>query len=525
VERLEDRLAPANFVVNSTLDAIDLVPGDGQITTALGGNVRTLRAAIMEANALVGPDTILLKPGVYHLTRQGADEDGGASGDLDITDDLTILGTGVGVGPRIIDGGGLDRVFHIRDLAPGAGAPKTDVTLSEITLRDGHLPSGDGGGILMAGAGTLDLVNCTLTNNKANNGGGLYNQGAAIVTILASTLSGNQALFQGGGLWNSSGTLQVANSTVSGNMVTGTEAGAAGGGIFQGPADGLTALLNATVFDNTAPKGNGLAQTATGTVRLANTIVAHTITATPVADLDGTFVSLGSNLISDATGSTGITPVMNGDQAGDAATPIDAKLGALADNGGPTLTHALLTGSPALNAGNNNLAIALLADQRGFGFQRIVGPSSDIGAFEDQGPRADLVIKVKANPVAVRQGQKVRYEIRVTNRGPDSATGIVVTQELPVGMLFVSVMSSQGSSTLTGDRLLTNLGALANGATATITLTVRLNRLGLFRHSVAVDANEADPLPANNKALAASFAGQTNIISDEVLAALLREAR
>src|SRR5262249_34310098 len=90
-----------------------------------------------------------------------------------------------------------------------------------------------------------------------------------------------------------------------------------------------------------------------------------------------------NNLIGDGTGMTGLVNGVNGNQVGTAANPIDPRLGPLADNGGPTLTHALLPGSPAIDAGNN--AYATDFDQRGPGFPRIVNGLIDIGAFEFQG--------------------------------------------------------------------------------------------------------------------------------------------
>src|SRR5437660_359344 len=95
----------ATFTVDSTLDAVDAHPGDGVCATAT--NVCTLRAAIQEANALAGADTINVPAGMYTLSIPGSFEDEAATGDLDITDDLTLIGAGAR--STIIDGGGLDR--------------------------------------------------------------------------------------------------------------------------------------------------------------------------------------------------------------------------------------------------------------------------------------------------------------------------------------------------------------------------------------------------------------------------------
>ena len=84
----------ATIIVNTTADAVDANPGDGVCDDGTGNC--TLRAAIMEANALAGADTITVPAGTYTLAIAGTDEDAGATGDLDITDDLTIVGAGAG---------------------------------------------------------------------------------------------------------------------------------------------------------------------------------------------------------------------------------------------------------------------------------------------------------------------------------------------------------------------------------------------------------------------------------------------
>ena len=109
-------------------------PGDGVCATT-GDSVCTLRAAIQEANALVGADTIKLKAGLYMLTIAGASENAGATGDLDITGDLTIIGTGAK--NTFINGGKLDRVFHVM------GA--ISVTMTDMTIQNG-LATDDGYG-------------------------------------------------------------------------------------------------------------------------------------------------------------------------------------------------------------------------------------------------------------------------------------------------------------------------------------------------------------------------------------------
>src|SRR3989442_8077572 len=115
----------ASFTINSTVDAVDASPGDGVCAEATGAC--TLRAAIMETNALPGTDTITLPAGTYTLTIPGAGEDASATGDLDITDVLTI--SGAGADSTIIDGAHLDRVLHMSPTSfQGVDADITGVT-------------------------------------------------------------------------------------------------------------------------------------------------------------------------------------------------------------------------------------------------------------------------------------------------------------------------------------------------------------------------------------------------------------
>ena len=161
VERMEARALLATFTVNSTVDAVDANPGGGTALTATGQI--TLRSAIQEANALAGADTIVLPAGTYLLTIAGTGENGAATGDLDITDDLTI--TGVAAGTTIVDGAKIDRIFEIM--------PDVNVAISGVTIENGETPnaslapgiSSDGGGI--DNKGNLTLTECVVQNSVA----------------------------------------------------------------------------------------------------------------------------------------------------------------------------------------------------------------------------------------------------------------------------------------------------------------------------------------------------------------------
>src|SRR5262249_27856431 len=144
-----------------------------------------------EANALAGADTIIVPAGTYTLTLAGTDEDFAETGDLDILEDLTIVGAGAST--TIVDGGALDRVFDIQSSGP--------VTISGLTIRHGFLndpttSSGDiGAGILVASFDTTTLADCIVTGNSAVNdagGGGIFV--FSPLTMTRVTVSNNSAL-------------------------------------------------------------------------------------------------------------------------------------------------------------------------------------------------------------------------------------------------------------------------------------------------------------------------------------------
>ena len=176
----------------------------------------------------------------------------------------------------------------------------------------------------------------------------------------------------GGGISNG-GTLEIHNSTLSGNRVDG-----GGGGISN--SGGATTITNSTLTDNfsihtEAVGGGGLLNSDGGTLQIGNTIL-NSGSSDANFNNSATVISLGYNLSSDNGGGF---LTATGDQIN-----TNPMLGPLQNNGGPTFTHALLTGSPAINAGDPNFAPPPLYDQRGPGYDRVVGGRIDIGSFELQ---------------------------------------------------------------------------------------------------------------------------------------------
>jgi CSLREA domain-containing protein len=336
----------ATFAVDTTDDGVDVAPGDGQCQTANGHC--TLRAAIQEANALLGADVVRLPAGNYLLARAGTGEDHGATGDLDITSSISI--TGDGAATTIVDADHGDRVFDI--LATGAAV------ITGVTIQNGAADDGAG---IRVGGGTLKLVESAVTGNQASDAGGGIDNDVGVLELVRTTVSGNVAHGSGGGLANS-GTAELRNATVSGNT-----ADVGGGGLFN---LGTATLNNATVTGNTLTGvDNG------GQLVFMNTVLADN--AGP--DCHGALTSRGFNLIANTSGCT-----FEGDTSGDLLDK-PANLGPLQDNGGPTFTHALLTGSAALDAGSPDVPgsgdpACEATDQRNV--TRPQGARCDIGAFE-----------------------------------------------------------------------------------------------------------------------------------------------
>lgn len=323
----------------------------------------SLREAVELANDSAGPDVIVLRPGTYRLgyvETPGAGEDFNVSGDLDIRDDLSIIGDSA---ESTIVVGVLDRVFDVH--------PGVSLEIADITVRGGSV-QGNGGGI--RNAGTLSLIRTVVSGNTATggDGGGIYSNGqGSSLKVARSTVSGNTASSAGGGI--AAGVLIAVNdSTISGNS-----AGTRGGGIYtydrsEGTVENVTITAN-----QAATEGGGIFVIATPFLALnspefRNTILAGN-TAPANRDCGGEPVSAGHNLV--GTPGTCIDfKVGNSDLVGTTATPLDPKLGPLANNGGTTPTHLPLTGSPVFNAGLNCTDI----EQRGL--WRGVSGTCDIGA-------------------------------------------------------------------------------------------------------------------------------------------------
>lgn len=379
-------------------DTITVDTTDDDVTN--NGNC-SLREAILAANgdtavdacaAGSGADVITLPPGTYTLSLAGSGENAAQTGDLDLTASVTI--NGGGMNNSVIDGAGLDRIFEVHNGA--------QVTINDLTVRNGSATSG--GGINVAGtlilsdsrvtdststsfgggisaSGTVTITHSRIDGNQASGGGGLFISFSPM-TVLNSEISGNTVTGLGGGIY-SSGTLNVVNSTLSGNS-----AGGGGGGLVTVESNN-NHLYNVTISGNTADSdsdnnGDGGGGLLVGATTAVNILVSGNTDSSPGQkhpDCSGTLNSQGYNLITNVTGCT-----VNGDTTGN-LTGVDPVLGPLQNNGGATLTHALLAGSPAINAANpggcrDHNDLLLGTDQRGFSRPANGSPLCDMGAYE-----------------------------------------------------------------------------------------------------------------------------------------------
>lgn len=317
----------------------------------------SLRQAILNANNISGENTITFDTNGIFATAQTITL---AGEELTISDSLIIQGTGAN--KLTLSGNNTSRIFTLID-------EEITTTFAGLTITQGNGIEDLGGGIFVGESNTLNLINSSVSNNKGFIGGGIGNSGT--LNLINSTISGNTAFF-GGGIDNT-GTLNLINSTISGNT-----ADFRGGGIYSD--SGTVTLINVTVANNSANViGAGIFNEANATFNLANTIVANNKGTN--TDLDGNFNDLGNNLIGKSNSNNGLVNGLNGSIVGTSDTPVDPKLRPLANNGGTTLTHALLIDSPVINRGNNSLIPAVLTtDQRNS--QRIIGTNIDIGAVE-----------------------------------------------------------------------------------------------------------------------------------------------
>lgn len=250
----------ATFIVNYFGDSLanDATPGNGICADIFG--LCGLRAAIQEANALPGLDTIIIPPGVVTLITAGTEENGAGTGDLDITDSLIIQGAGAA--RTFINGNEVDRVFHAFDTADSSSYITVDFI--DIAVYGGNIPSQTGGGILAGCRADVVVLRSNIFENFGQFGGGLAVNGSGgcpsdllprltvyETAVFRNTANSNLAgagidLFGGGAL-------NLINSTVALNVNNSATASAAGGVSVSSNTPNIATLRSSTIIDNSAP--------------------------------------------------------------------------------------------------------------------------------------------------------------------------------------------------------------------------------------------------------------------------------
>jgi hypothetical protein len=401
------------------------------------------------------------------------------------------------------------------------------LTVSNTLLTQSTLDNADGGAIYNAGAASI--VSSILSSNSARYGGAIENQGTLVIS--ASLITNNQAN-SGGSIDNSGNgethlqrSLLVSNTAASGagiyndfglftrvwltdTAVVYNSASNEAGGIFN---RGQLSLTNVTVSNNHLNAGLGAAIDSNGWLRMVNVTVAantvanassssatsfggftsirNTVVANSGFDnCSGNVISAGYNLSSDGSCNFFNQPTD--------ANNSDARLGGLqlSTLAYDTYTNQPLRDSPLLNRIPSALC-GSAHDQRGV--PRPQGDACDIGAHEVM--PVDLGLTASSTPASLPAGSTLNVVLTAANAGPAIATGIVVTSDLPAGMVLkncdgaLACVSSSGRLTIT-------LGALSTGASAQVTVRLTPQQTGDFVLGFGVAGNEWEPQWANNAA-------------------------
>jgi CSLREA domain-containing protein len=545
----------AGIGVTTTTDELN---HDGDCSLREAIRAANLDTSVDACTSGGGADSITLPAGMYTLSIPGRGEDMAATGDLDLTSDVTI--SGAGAGTTIISANDLDRAIDVLiDVrvtiqgvtiqggnVPDHGGGITNagmltvnnsavssnrtssylggsgsgifnqgtLTITNSTVsKNSNWPFGEGGGVSNTGlltierstiaenvsstgggvvnygtasisassvtanesmpadtggagggiwnSGTLTLSRSMIQNNRALFGGGISNRRDSSMTITESTIAGNHVLASrfdstGGGMLNQ-GSVTVVNSTISGNIADGI-----GGGLAS---YGTTSLNNVTIAQNRADPapyviGGGLF-VGNGTVTAKNTLIGgNTDTSGQAPDCAFGFTSQGYNLVQNP-----VNCMISGDPTGN-LLGVDPRLGPLQDNGGPTPTHALLSGSPAIDAGHpaapgSGEYACAATDQRG-----ITRPQDgngdgvarcDIGAYELEGQAPAVPGKVTGGgTIRGQHGGKAHFSLAVQRKaagGPISGSLEYRDAQANVQLrqaIFHSLTVAGQSATITG---------------------------------------------------------------------------
>ena len=404
------------------------------------------------------------------------------SGEITINKNLTIYGPGASA--LTISGGNNSRIFFINNavnscrisqlnLTGGNGTGATNngrggaiynfgggLTIDSCSLSNNTNTGGPGGALCTANTGLTSIHKCLFSNNHAttSSGGAISNFSTSSLFVYNSTFTGNteNSSTTGGGAILGNGRVSIYDCTFSNNS---SGASRNGGALYINTSGFAPLISHCTITGNTASNGGGIFITPAATApTIYSSLIADNTTTGTGPDVNGTVFSGDKNLVSRADGSTGF--IGPNDILGTIASPVDPMIGPLADNGGLagiTLTHKLLTGSPAIDQGDPGLNPF---DERGMPRPVDIpsipnaGDGSDIGAYEVQ--------CIPPNTTATPDAQTVC--------SGSAITPIVLTSNVS-GASFSWTRDNPG---ITGIAMSGNgniMGSLTNNGTATVTVT------------------------------------------------------
>jgi len=519
------------------------------VTNTNDSGTGSLRQAVLDSNALAGADTIEFASGLTGTITL-------TSGEIGVSGAVSINGPGSSV--ITISGNNASRILDISSAPSGSSIIINGLTLTngfgsgfsssggairgtnqslQVTscVFSGNKSAGTfngiGGAIVLQAPCTLSALNSQFTGNSAaTRGGALAIQGTGCkLTLDGCTVSGNSAA-DGGGVYVNDN-LTILNCTISGNSaITSSQGAGRGGGILAlgNFAAGIT-IRNSTLSSNFASFGGGgialsgeignltvqnctfTGNSATGSGSYGGGGGIARLNGTPSITLESTIVSGNTNAIRPDIYSKGIVNVKTsavGSGLGFTKTDLggnlpfqpheNLKLAPLANNGGTMLTHGLLAGSPAINAGSN--PGGLLLDQRGTGFARSFG-QTDIGAFEVQ----SSLPPTKVTNVQINDGSAQRSRVtslQVTFNNPPAlptnpANGFQLKRQSDDVVVTLSANASGNTVTLTFTSGPLDFGSLADGRYTLTVFAVQIPNLDSDGNGIAGDDFQLIGTPAN----------------------------
>lgn len=464
----------AEFNVNSTAQLADAAPGNGACSTAEG--TCTLRAALEEANALIGPDVVNVPPGTYPVTTWAPT----------ISQSLVLRGTGGSRVTRFDSGGTAQRwtisgggtvdiegvtITGVNGSQAAIGVNGPDTTLRGVSIEGNRSTSSGATGIRIQTA-DVTMIRSAVTDNLSETnvsqslGGGIAVMSGSSLVAVASTIARNTLKASGSSAWGggiyTAGQTVLRHVTLRENSVQSVSAANYGGNLFAG-TDSQVSIRDSIIIDGSTSSGQsrncGIGASA------------------------GPFTPSGKNIYEELGSFSCILPAATVASTTTAMTP-------LGDHGGTGLTYVPFAKTPAVDAASGCPDGGL--DQRGV--KAPTGAGCDIGAAE---LNADLRVTLTSAPGPVAPGTDVFHTAVLTNTGLDTATAATLQLTPASGLAILSV--SDGSCTATGQ---CSFGTLTPGMSRAVTFSAKAPASGQLVATASGASETPDPTPEDATASA-----------------------